>query len=144
MLSNRVPHLERHTQRLHSQRRMGLATPPAWVAAVLLLGAWLLLRTAVSSAIPGQAANAAREVAITYVARVEATRQAAGEMQLWVPLAKTRQGQQEVLAREVHAPAPYTVAEDPEFGNGILHLTFHRPVQAGLIWAATCSNEGAR
>ena len=111
---------------------MGLATPPAWVAAVLLLGAWLLFRAAVSSAIPGQAANAAREVAITYVARVEATRQSAGEIQLWVPLAKTRQGQQEVLAREVHAPAPYTVAEDPEFGNGILHLTFHRPVQAPI------------
>jgi len=95
------------------------------------MSAWFLLRTAVSSAISGQVASTPREVAITYVARVEAPRQSTGEIQLWVPLAKTREDQ-EVLAREAHAPAPYTVAQDPDFGNDVLHLTLRQPVEVPI------------
>jgi transglutaminase-like putative cysteine protease len=33
-----------------------------------------------------------------------------------------------VLDREVHAPAPYPIAQDPDFGNDVLHLTLRPPI----------------
>ena len=46
---------------------------------------------------------------------------------VWIPLAKTGREQQ-ILRREVHAPVPYTIVQDPNEGNDILHVALKPPI----------------
>jgi transglutaminase-like putative cysteine protease len=50
---------------------------------------------------------------------------------VWIPLAKTRQ-EQRILRRDVHAPVPYTVTQDPDYGNDILHVALEPPIPEHL------------
>ena len=67
-----------------------------------------------------------REVLFTYQARLEEFPPQADTIDVWIPLAKTTD-EQRILRREVRAPAPYTIAHDPEYGNDILHLSLQPP-----------------
>ncbi|MBI4353834.1 MAG: transglutaminase domain-containing protein [Candidatus Omnitrophica bacterium] len=68
-----------------------------------------------------------REVLFTYQTRISQLPQQAGQVDVWVPLAKTTV-EQEVLHREVRASVPYTIGQDPEYDNDILHLALTPPL----------------
>lgn len=68
-----------------------------------------------------------REIELTYLARLPAVPDGVKQIHVWIPLAKTGV-EQEVFRREIDAPVPYSIREDPEFGNEILHLTVQSPV----------------
>jgi len=94
-----------------------------WIAPFLALGGWIALAFATVSQ--------PREVALTYLARLPRVSGDTGEAHLWIPLAKTGQ-EQRILRREVRSPVPYTVHQDPEYGNEILHLSVPLPVAQPL------------
>jgi transglutaminase-like putative cysteine protease len=50
---------------------------------------------------------------------------------VWIPLAKTGR-EQRILRRDVHAQVPYTIAQDPDYGNDILHLMLEPPIPEHL------------
>lgn len=72
-----------------------------------------------------------REVELTYLARVRRMSEAAGEVDVWIPLAKTSR-EQKLLRRQVRSPVPYAIHQDPEYGNDILHLRLQGPVAEPL------------
>jgi len=72
-----------------------------------------------------------REIELTYLARLPAIPVEAREIRLWIPLAKTGV-EQEILRRQIDSPVPYTVRQDPEFGNDMLYLTLIPPVPQPL------------
>lgn len=80
-----------------------------------------------------------REIELTYVARLPQIPPGAGEIHLWIPLAKTR-SEQRILRRDVRSPVPYTVGQDPDYGNDILHLTvtasMPQPVEIAIHYRA--------
>lgn len=63
-----------------------------------------------------------RDIELTYRARLPALPTGAQDVQVWIPLAKTG-AEQRILRREVRSPVPYTVEQDPDYGNDLLHLT---------------------
>ncbi len=100
-------------------------------AAALSLGtgvlAWASLhRKSVLLGTPG-----AREIELTYLARLPAVPNGAREVQVWIPLARTG-AEQEILRRQIDSPVPYSVHRDPEFGNDMLYLTLRPPVPQPL------------
>ena len=72
-----------------------------------------------------------REVELTYLTRLPTIPVDAREIRVWIPLAKTGV-EQEILRRQIDAPVPYAVHQDPEFGNDILSLTLQPPVPQPL------------
>ncbi|MBI3996040.1 MAG: transglutaminase domain-containing protein [Candidatus Omnitrophica bacterium] len=72
-----------------------------------------------------------REGLFTYRVRITQPLQRAGTIDVWIPLAKTTREQQ-ILRRQIHAPVPYTIAQDPEYGNDILHLSLQPPLPEGF------------
>ncbi len=72
-----------------------------------------------------------REVLFTYQARISPLPQQAGQIDVWVPLAKST-SEQQILRRQIHASVPYTIGQDLEYGNDILHLTLQPPLPAGF------------
>ena len=72
-----------------------------------------------------------REVALTYRGRVTAIPPSAGEVEVWIPLAKTSREQQ-ILQRDVRSPVPYTISQDPDYGNDVLHVRLARPMPDSL------------
>lgn len=72
-----------------------------------------------------------REIELTYLARLPAIPVEAREIRLWIPLGKTGVDQ-EILRRQIDSPVPYTVHQDPEFGNDMLYLTLRPPVPQPL------------
>ena len=99
-----------------------------WVVLVVLLGGgWLVLESR-GSALASRAMGSAREVTCTYRAQINRLPHDAHTVHVWIPLAKTGR-EQRILRREVHAPGPYTIAQDPDYGNDILHLMLEPPIQ---------------
>lgn len=74
---------------------------------------------------------APREVELIYLARLPAVPADAKEIRLWIPLAKT-EVEQEILRRQIDSPVPYTIHQDPEFGNDMLYLVLRPPVPQPL------------
>lgn len=72
-----------------------------------------------------------RKVAVTYVARVPKIPSGAVDVHMWVPLGSDHR-EQKILRRRVQAPGPYTIVEDAEFGNEILHLRLTPPLPDSL------------
>lgn len=100
------------------------------VLAFLLGGSWCVLESR-DSALASRAVGSAREVTCVYRARVNHLPHDAGTVHLWIPLAKTRR-EQRILRRDVHAPVPYTIAQDPDYGNDILHVLLTPPIPEHL------------
>ncbi len=62
----------------------------------------------------------------TYQVRIASVPKEAGELEIWVPIAKSDQ-YQKILNYQINSPYPYQLLEDPEYGNKILHLSFDKP-----------------
>ena len=95
------------------------------VLALLLGSGWLVLESR-SSALASRP-TAAREVTCTYLAQIKHLPQNAQLVHVWVPLAKTGR-EQRILSRDVRAPVPYTIAQDPDYGNDLLHVALEAPI----------------
>ncbi|MBI2104378.1 MAG: transglutaminase domain-containing protein [Candidatus Omnitrophica bacterium] len=110
---------------------MGI-TRAHWVVLVVLLGGgWLVLESR-GSALASRAVGSGREVTCTYQAQIKRLPHDAHTVHVWIPLAKTGR-EQRILRRDVHAPVPYTIAEDPDYGNDILHATLEPPIPEHLV-----------
>lgn len=111
---------------------VGFATLTIVWAAAVCLGATIV--------------SAGRDVELTYRARLSALPGGARDVQVWIPLAKTR-AEQRILRREVRSPVPYTVETDPDYGNDILHLTLNpsvaQPVEIAVDYRARLMGDGA-
>lgn len=77
------------------------------------------------------ALSGGREVELTYLARVRELPGTAQDIQVWIPLAKTSP-EQKLIQRQVRSPVPYTIRQDPKYGNDILHLRLQGPVMEPL------------
>ena len=98
-----------------------------WIVLVSLLGAgWFVLESR-GRALASRAMGSAHEVTCVYRARVNRLPHDARIIHVWIPLAKTGQ-EQRILRRDVRAPVPYAIAQDPDYGNDILHLTLRPPI----------------
>ena len=91
----------------------------------------LLLTGGPAAPMSGDSATSSRDITLTYRAKIQDLPQDAGEVQVWVPLASSRD-RQEILRREVRAPAGYTITRDPVYQNDILHFSLTPPVQEPL------------
>ena len=100
------------------------------VLAGLLAAGWAVLASR-SSASVSRATAPAREVRCVYAARVNDLPPGARAVHLWIPLAKTER-EQRILRRDVRAPIPYTIAQEPDYGNEILHATLEPPIPEHL------------
>ncbi|MDP3722539.1 MAG: transglutaminase domain-containing protein [Candidatus Omnitrophota bacterium] len=87
----------------------------------------------VAPEVPRRGGDAAvpREVLFTYVARLSEVSEGAQQLRVWLPLAKTGREQQ-ILSRVVRSPVPYTITEDPEYGNDMLFLSVEPPFPESL------------
>jgi len=87
----------------------------------------------VAPEVPRRGGDAAvpREVLFTYVARLSEVPEGTQQLRVWLPLAKTSREQQ-ILRRVVRSPVPYTVTEDPEYGNEMLYLSVESLVPESL------------
>jgi len=102
------------------------------VLVALSMGGWLDLSEMASTraaSLPGPRPH--REVALTYAAHLQPFPPDAKRVQVWIPLAKSWDGQ-EVLERTVRAPVSYRVTQDPDYGNEILYLAFTPSLNAPL------------
>ena len=96
------------------------------IGLVLLVGGgWWVLESR-SSTLASRPVGAGREVTCTYLAQVEHLPHDARIVDVWVPLAKTGR-EQRILHRDVRAPVPYTIAQDHDYGNAILHVALTPP-----------------
>ena len=95
--------------------------------AILSLGTGILAWAALHQRPALSKTPGPREIELTYLARLPAVPDEAQEVRVWIPLAKTGV-EQEIFRREIDAPVPYSIREDPEFGNEMLHLTIQPPV----------------
>ncbi len=100
---------------------------PVWKLAgfLLIIGGFLAAHHARVSA--SKPLTPARQVEIVYQARLSQVPPDARDVHLWIPLAKTR-AEQRVTRRDIDCPVPYAVAEDPDYGNEILHLSLTPPI----------------
>ncbi|MBI3319142.1 MAG: transglutaminase domain-containing protein [Candidatus Omnitrophica bacterium] len=60
----------------------------------------------------------------------------AHQVQIWVPLAKTRDNQR-ILSRQIQTPYPYEIHQEPVFGNDILYMTLASPLPAQIDLTVT-------
>ena len=102
-----------------------------WVVLISLLGAGWLVLEGRGSALASRAVGSGREVTCTYQAQIGRLPHDAHTVHIWIPLAKTGR-EQRLLRRDVHAPVPYTITEDPDYGNDILHATLEPPIPEQL------------
>lgn len=72
-----------------------------------------------------------REFEFRYHVQVEPVPEAARQLRLWVPLARSTD-HQTILARTIHVPARYRIHKDPEYGNEFLYVTLTQPLPASL------------
>ena len=100
------------------------------VLSVLLGSGWWLLESR-GSVLASRPAGAARDVICTYLAQVNHLPRDARVIRVWIPLAKTRR-EQRILHRTVRAPVPYTIAQDPDYGNDILSVALEPPIPEHL------------
>lgn len=99
---------------------------PQWAAAVIVGGGLMVGLVGYSIGSVHVPSQHHREVFFTYRARLTRRPQQAETVDVWIPLAQTTREQQ-ILSRQVHAPVPYTITQDPEYGNDILHLKLQPP-----------------
>ena len=95
---------------------------------------WRRWAVVMALAVPvrGDAAAAVqRAFHVSYIARIAGLPAGAKHIQIWVPLATSRDGQQ-ILRRTIQAGVPYDVDKDPIYGNDILHAALTPPVPATL------------
>ncbi|MBI3319996.1 MAG: transglutaminase domain-containing protein [Candidatus Omnitrophica bacterium] len=97
---------------------------------VLLGGGWLVLESQ-GSALASRAVGSGRDVTCAYLAQINRLPHDAHTVHVWIPLAKTSR-EQRVLRRDVHAPVLYTVAQDPDYGNDVLHAMLEPPIPEHL------------
>ncbi len=91
-------------------------------AAVIVTGlGGIELRASIGEQVRGRAFE------LTYTAQVADLPTEAREVQVWVPLARTRANQQ-ILARRIDAPQPCQVHTDSATGNDILHCALTPPI----------------
>jgi len=102
-----------------------------WAGVILLCVGVAVARlwSSASAAVPDTAPS--REVLFTYVARLSKVPEGAQHLRVWLPLAKTGREQQ-ILRRVVRSPVPYTITEDPEYGNDMLYLSVEPPLPESL------------
>ena len=107
---------------------------PGWFRfsgiALLVVGGWVVLGSRSGASVP-QPVVSGREVICTYRAQVHWLPRQARTVHVWIPLAKTGR-EQRILRRDVHAPVPYTIAQDSDYGNDILHATLEPPIPEHL------------
>ena len=105
-----------------------------WLWLVVLAGggwvAWEHHGSASASS-PRLPVTSEREVTCVYLARVNHLPPEARALDIWIPLAKSA-AEQRILQRDVRAPIPYTVAQEPDYGNEILHATLEPPIPEHL------------
>ena len=92
---------------------------------------WFLLILLLLSPKMSQAQGSARDVSCTYLAQIDHLPSGTGMVQVWVPLAKDGR-EQRIFRRDVRAPGAYTIAQDPDYGNDILHLELKPPIPQRL------------
>ena len=102
-----------------------------WITLALALGSGWLLWENRSSALASRAVGSVRNVTCTYLAQIKHLPRDVRIVHVWVPLAKTGR-EQRVLRRDVRAPVTYTIAQDPDYGNDILHATLEPPLPEHL------------
>ncbi len=98
-----------------------------WVVAIILVVGVAVGLVSHSTGSVHSGSPHPREVLFTYQARLTQLPQHADTIDVWIPLAKTAPEQQ-ILRRQVHASVPYAIAQDPEYGNDILHLSLQPPL----------------
>ena len=95
---------------------------------VVLCGGVVLGLMGHSADLTGVPSPRQREVLVTYQARISRLpQQHADRIDVWIPLAQTT-GEQRILSRRIHASVPYTIAQDSEYANDILHLSLQTPL----------------
>ncbi len=103
---------------------------PGWFKVLgiawLMVGGWLVFGSRSGASVPRPVVSG-RDVSCTYRAQVNRLPRDARIVHVWIPLAKTGQ-EQRILRRDVHTPVPYTIAQDPDYGNDILHLRLEPPI----------------
>ena len=100
------------------------------VLTVSLGSGWFLLESR-GSVLASRTVGLGRQVTCTYLAQLNRLPRDVHTVQIWIPLAKTGR-EQCILQRDVHAPVPYTIAQDPDYGNDILHVAFSPPIPEHL------------
>ncbi len=98
-----------------------------WGGAAILCGVVAVGLTSHSAGSVHAGPPRQRDVLLTYQARLSQLPQHAHHIDVWIPLAKTTR-EQRILRRQVHAAVPYTIAQDPEYDNDILHLRLQPPL----------------
>ena len=93
---------------------------------LLLVGGWSVWE-GLGGGKASRAEESARDVSCRYLAQIYHLPHEARVVQVWIPLAKSGR-EQRVLRRDIRAPAPYTVTQDPDYGNDILHVTLKPPI----------------
>ena len=99
---------------------------------IALLGSsgWAVWASRIDASVPRVVASG-REVACTYLAQVNDLPHTARVVHVWIPLAKTGT-EQRILTRDIHSPVPYAIAQDPDYGNDILHVALEPPIPVHL------------
>ena len=96
------------------------------VLALLLGSGWAVLENR-NSALASRPVEGARDVTCTYLAQIKHLPPDARMVQVWVPVAKTGR-EQHILRRDVRAAVAYTIAQDPDYHNDILHVALEPPI----------------
>ncbi len=91
-------------------------------------GVWIALALFVALRVEAQPPSvvAQRAFQVTYLARLQRLPTTATRVEVWVPLATSRDGQR-VVHRAIQMAVPYEIATEPVYGNDILHVTLTAP-----------------
>jgi transglutaminase-like putative cysteine protease len=91
----------------------------------------LLILSFVGLSTPPTSAQTGRSFQLTYEVELQPLPSDAKELKVWIPLAMSDR-YQEIRRRDIQAPAPYQVTQDPEYGNDILFLNLRQPLPAAV------------
>ncbi|MBI4598176.1 MAG: transglutaminase domain-containing protein [Candidatus Omnitrophica bacterium] len=98
--------------------------------AVFIASGWVMFGSRLGAAMP-RPAGLPRDISCTYRTQMGRLPRDARQIRVWIPLAKTGR-EQRILAREIHSPVAYTIAQDPDYGNDILHVALQPPIPEQL------------
>ena len=77
---------------------------------------------------------------ITYAATFKDLPKDAGSIQIWIPLASSREGQT-ILNREIKVPVTYQITTDPVYENEMVYFEIKQPMPEALTFEATYTAE---
>jgi len=97
---------------------------------LFVAGGWVVFGSRTGASLPRTAVSG-HEIICTYRAEANHLPRDARLIHVWIPLAKTAR-EQRILTREIHSPVPYTIAQDQDYGNDILHVTLKPPISGHL------------